>query len=237
MLLRNAPTGFELLLVQRAAELAYHGGAWVFPGGRVEEADSDTDLVSGRRPSAGLPDLVSGRRPSAGLPDGGELAAARRAAVREVAEEAGLALSVEDLLPLSHWTTPKGRARCFATWFFLAQVTASDVKVDGREIKNHLWVTPAAALARRAAGELVLPAPTFVTLVGLSAHADRAAVVAAVTERAPEVFLPRPREVEGGVCSLYRGDVAYNEGEIDRPGPRHRLWMLDRGWRYERSVI
>ena len=209
VLLRNAPNGFELLLVQRAAELAYHGGAWVFPGGRVEPADREGN--------------------------GEELAVARKAAVRELAEEAGLKLSAEDLLPLAHWTTPKGRARCFATWFFLAQVTTGDVRVDGREIKDHLWTTPAAALALRAAGELVLPAPTFVTLVGLSAYADRTAAVAAVAGRVPEVFQPRPRQVEGGVCSLYDGDVAYSEGDLDRPGPRHRLWMLDRGWRYERS--
>jgi 8-oxo-dGTP pyrophosphatase MutT (NUDIX family) len=209
VLLRSAPVGFELLLVQRAAELAYHGGAWVFPGGRVETADRE------------------------GSPD--EIAVARKAAIREAAEEAGLALSAENLLPLAHWTTPKGRARCFATWFFLAGVTASDVRVDGREIKNHLWTTPAEALALRAAGELVLPAPTFVTLVGLSAYADRSAAMASTAERVPEVFLPRPHQVAGGVCSLYGGDVAYGDGDIDRPGPRHRLWMLDRGWRYERS--
>ena len=34
---------------------------------------------------------------------------------------------------------------------------------------------------------------------------------------------------------LYRDDVAYETGAVDQPGPRHRLWMLDSGWRYERS--
>jgi 8-oxo-dGTP pyrophosphatase MutT (NUDIX family) len=209
VLLRNAPLGFELLLVQRAAELAYHGGAWVFPGGRVDP----TDHVGNSE----------------------EICVARKAAVREVAEETGLALSAEELLPLSHWTSPKGRARSFATWFFLAHVTTADVRVDGREIKNHLWTTPAAALALRDAGELVLPAPTFVTLVGLSSFADHGSALAAAAARVPEVFQPRPRQVDGGMCSLYRGDVAYAEGDIDQPGPRHRLWMLDRGWSYERS--
>ena len=155
--------------------------------------------------------------------------------MREVAEETGVELSADELLPLSHWTTPKGRARCFATWFFLAQVTAADVRVDGREIKNHLWTTPAAALALRATGELVLPAPTFVTLVELSGYADHGSALAAAAARVPEVFRPRPHRVDGGVCSLYRGDAAYSEGDLEQPGPRHRLWMLDRGWRYERS--
>ena len=39
VLLRDAPRGFEMLLLQRAAKLAFHGGAWVFPGGRVDAAD------------------------------------------------------------------------------------------------------------------------------------------------------------------------------------------------------
>ena len=154
----------------------------------------------------------------------------------KLARKPGLTLSAEDLLPLAHWTTPKGRARCFATWFFLAQVTAGDVRVDGREIKDHLWTTPAAALALRAAGELVLPAPTFVTLVELSTYADRTAAVAAVdADESPRFFSRGRSKSKAAVCSLYGGDVAYSEGDIDRPGPRHRLWMLDRGWRYERS--
>jgi hypothetical protein len=36
--------------------------------------------------------------------------------------------------------------------------------------------------------------------------------------------------------ALYRGAAGYAGGVADRPGPRHRLWMLDAGWRYERST-
>jgi 8-oxo-dGTP pyrophosphatase MutT (NUDIX family) len=208
VVLRNTGDAFELLLVQRATELAFHGGAWVFPGGRVEE-----------------PDRVD---------TGDDLAHARRAAVRELAEETGLVLGAEALVPLAHWTTPRGRARCFATWFFLAGFASGDVMVDGREIQNHRWLTPAAALVLRATGELVLPAPTFVTLTWLAAHGDAASALRAARLRTPEVFEPRPRSVTGGICSLYAGDAAYAGGELELPGARHRLWMLDAGWRYER---
>jgi 8-oxo-dGTP pyrophosphatase MutT (NUDIX family) len=210
VVLRNTGVGCELLLVQRASELAFHGGAWVFPGGRVEEPDR--------------------------LEAGDDLAHARRAAVREVAEETGLAVRADALVPLAHWTTPKGRARCFATWFFLAISPAGDVLVDGLEIKNHRWLTAAVALELRAAGELVLPAPTFVTLTWLLAHADAEGALGAARAQTPEAFVPRPRNVTGGVCSLYAGDAAYAGGELDLPGARHRLWMLDRGWSYERTT-
>lgn len=33
---RAAAAGFEVLLVRRNAQLAFHGGAWVFPGGRID---------------------------------------------------------------------------------------------------------------------------------------------------------------------------------------------------------
>jgi 8-oxo-dGTP pyrophosphatase MutT (NUDIX family) len=193
VVLRNTGHGFELLLVQRASELVFHGGAWVFPGGRVEAADRVA---------------------------GDDLAHARRAAVRELAEETGLTLGAEALVPTAHWTTPRGRVRCFATWFFLAELGSGEVSVDGGEIQSHRWLKPAAALELRAAGELVLPAPTFVTLSRLSAYE----------------FAPRPRSVAGGTCSLYAGDAAYAGGGLELPGPRHRLWMLERHWNYERTV-
>jgi hypothetical protein len=35
---------------------------------------------------------------------------------------------------------------------------------------------------------------------------------------------------------LYPGDAGYEAGDVERPGPRHRLWSLPAGYRYERST-
>jgi len=35
---------------------------------------------------------------------------------------------------------------------------------------------------------------------------------------------------------LYPGDAGYDAQDADRPGPRHRLWALAGGWRYERDL-
>jgi len=43
VLLRDSDAGCEVLLVQPSAKLAFHGGAWVFPGGRVDAADAVDD--------------------------------------------------------------------------------------------------------------------------------------------------------------------------------------------------
>src|SRR3954471_14887371 len=82
----------ETLMLRRNDRGSF-GGMWVFPGGRVDDGDID--------PAA---------------PDD-ELAAARRAAVREAHEEAALVLDPAALLVLSHWRPPSSVPKGFSTWF------------------------------------------------------------------------------------------------------------------------
>ena len=210
VLLRDAAEGVETLLLRRNPALAFHGGAWVFPGGRVDSADTEA-----AGPGASADDI------------------ARLAAVREAREETGLTVEAAGLVPLSHWTTPEAAPKRFATWFFLATVAGGELHVDGEEICEHRWMKPSEALSAQRSGTLQLPAATFVTLHDLQPHPTVEVALRAVDHR---VFEPRPRTVDGGTCSLYGGDSAYDGGALEVPGPRHRLWMLTSGWRYERLL-
>jgi 8-oxo-dGTP pyrophosphatase MutT (NUDIX family) len=221
LLLRDGALGLEILLMQRASQLAFHGGAWAFPGGRVDPGD---------------------------LCGADALAAARGAAVRETYEESGLVIAPEQLARFSHWTTPPGRTRRFATWFFLARApTDREVVVDGVEMHAHQWLGPLAALAAHARGELELPPPTFVSLSVLARWAERAPgggtractadeLLAFVHTQQPAMFVPRLRASPAGEVALYHGDAAYDGGELDLHGPRHRLLRGPDGYRYEQSA-
>jgi 8-oxo-dGTP pyrophosphatase MutT (NUDIX family) len=209
VLLRDVSGTVEVLLLRRNSQLAFHGGAWVFPGGRIDPQDSGA---------------------------GGDEGAARRAAAREAREEASLELEPEELVQISHWTTPEGLPKRFATWFFIGAADATQVRVDGGEIHAHAWLTPAAALEAQRAGEIELPPPTFVTLSTLLAVQSTRAALVSARAAAPVVYLPRVVRVPGGACSLYPADAGWEHRDPLRAGPRHRLHMLESGWRYERDL-
>ena len=212
VLLRQGGHACEVLLVRRSAQLSFHGGAWVFPGGRIDPADY----------ALGGDEVV---------------AAARHAAVREAREEAGLALSPEALVLVSRWITPTPLPKRFDTWFFAGLGDEAPIEVDGAEIHDHRWITPAAALAAQRAGEIELPPPTYVTITRLAEHGYAADALAAFARGPVQTFEPRLCPIEGGAVTLYAGDAGYDDGDVERPGARHRLWILESGWRYEVSEV
>ena len=207
VLLREGRGAPEVLLLRRNSKLAFHGGAWVFPGGRLDAQAGETDDDTG----------------------------ARRAAAREAQEEAGLDVDPGAFVQLSHWTTPEGQPRRFATWFYVAEIGRAEVRIDGGEIHDHRWFSADAALAAQRAGEIELPPPTFVTLSMLAAHRTPRAAIESVAAERPIVYLPRI--VRGAACaaSLYPGDAGWETRNAEVSGARHRLLFLDDGWRYLRD--
>jgi len=136
----------------------------------------------------------------------------------------------------AHWTPPPVSMKRFATWFFATRAPDGEVTIDGGEIHDHAWLTPAEALAGRDAGEIELSPPTWITLHDLAAFDDVATALDALGARPPEFFATRICVVEGGLLALYDGDAAYDhEDDPHRPGGRHRLNMMDAGWTYERD--
>lgn len=212
VLLRNGADGLETLLVQRSKAVKHMGGMWVFPGGRVDEADAK------------------------GVDDYG---AAVNAAIRETQEEAGLAVTPDQLVYLSHWTTPEGAKKRFATWFFLALLEDDqEVIVDGGEIADHRWVRPAVALQEMADPDhpLRFMPPTYVSLVELAPFSCCREARSAIEGQQTMVFAPRMAFVEDGICFLYGEDAGYATRDPAATGARHRMYMVNDRLDYIREI-
>ncbi|MDQ1431830.1 MAG: hypothetical protein QOF40_2432 [Actinomycetota bacterium] len=220
VLLRDAPGGVETLMLRRNSKLAFAGGAWVFPGGRIDPEDYPNGAPS---------------REIATTDDHEVAAAARTAAVREAKEEAGLAVDPGSLVWFAHWTPGPIAPRRFATWFFMARAPEGLVVVDDGEIHEHLWIRPTEAIARRDAGEIELIPPTWMTLRMLAEEPSVDAALATARAHEPHIYVTHIVRVDGGIASIWQGDAAYDDGDALKPGPRNRLLMLDDGWRVENS--
>ncbi len=181
ILLRGADHALEVLLVQRTPAARFMGGAWVFPGGSVTPADGDGQQ---------------------GL---------RVAALRELAEEAGIELSgATELVPFANWITPEAVMTRFDTWFFLAQAPiGTEVSVDGGEIIDARWLAPERALELQAAGELFMVFPTIKQLQQLAGFGSAGALLAHA--RGARVVAVRPRIVGAGPAAriLLPGEPGY----------------------------
>jgi 8-oxo-dGTP pyrophosphatase MutT (NUDIX family) len=218
IVLRDTARGLETLMLRRNSKLAFAGGMWVFPGGRVDDGDREAS-------------------------DANELAPSRRAAVREAFEESGLVLDPASLVTFSHWEPPPIAPKRFSTWFFVApapEAGQAEIAIDDGEIKEHAWLRPDDALARRDALDIELAPPTFVSLYELARCATVDEALGFAGAREPEHFTTKIAMDGDDVIALWHGDAGYGAsvdapGDPAAPGPRHRLHMLAGGWRYERS--
>jgi 8-oxo-dGTP pyrophosphatase MutT (NUDIX family) len=103
----------------RRSAVGAFAGMWVFPGGRVDDADAGDD----------------------------DFSRAMSAAIREAHEEVSARVARESLAPWSHWTPPLSAPARFTTWFFVASHDEGDIEIDNHEIVEHRWMAPDQALA------------------------------------------------------------------------------------------
>ena len=148
----DARDPFDILMVRRSDHVAFMAGSYVFPGGRVDEGDYPAPHAELRAPI--FSDL-SAR----------DEIAFRTAAVRELAEEASVVITEDDLHPLAHWVTPDIEIRRYDTRFFLARMPAGQhPRHDASETSALEWLSPREAIARFERRALLLPPPTWTTI-------------------------------------------------------------------------
>lgn len=169
----------QVLVLERSPASRFLPGYVVFPGGAVDDAD---ESLAERW-----------------FADGAE--AARAAAVRELVEEAGLALtgdglvdagdpdsldpvhasppSVDQLHELARWVAPdEVPVRFDARYFTVAAPSGLEPAPDGGEALHAWWASPRALLAEWQVGARKLYWPTYATMLELAACETAQAMVA-----------------------------------------------------------
>ena len=194
-------------MLRRNKALMFAGGLWVFPGGSLDPEDMEKA--------------------------GGDVELATRiAAAREAEEESGLSPREEDMVLLSHWTTPVAEPKRFSTWIYAAPIAADrEVQIDGSEIHDSQWMPVRDAVAAHEQGDLGMLPPTYITLCNLCSYNSVAAMVEVERHSAvPEVFPVFAADGEH-MAAVFRGDAEY-EG-VDAPaGARHRAVLKNDVWEY-----
>lgn len=135
VLLRAAPAGMEVLLLKRHAASGVLGGAHVFPGGKVDGADSELDMA------AHLDRDVRTLHAALGEPALSPLAAAALhvAALREAFEESGLLLAHE----VTGWLAEIAARRVAGGFSFNRLLADLGLQLDTSNLVPwSRWITP-----------------------------------------------------------------------------------------------
>ena len=226
VLVRDGELAPELLLLKRHRASGFVPGAWVFPGGRVDDADADAALVEmlGAVPrGADAPYWLAAVREVfeetgvllARSPDGAacadasadsslaqwrELLLSGEAALLDVLRAEKLLPDISRMVYCSHWITPLAEPRRYDTRFFLAELPAGcAAAIDEREMSDVMWLTADEALAQFQSGELPMVFPTVKTIQLLQRFSSVSDMLDAFRGAEVPTVLPRLVRTRDGV--------------------------------------
>lgn len=214
----------DLLMVERAKQMVFAGGAWVFPGGRIDPGDYT--LANAIAPYEDGPSRIAAIRETieeAGLPVGldplppPEALATLRAALHAgeyfatALAAAGTALDVDRLQPFARWLPAHAHMRIFDTRFFLARLPADApcASVDETENVRLRWTTAQALLDEADAGRATIIYPTRRNLERLACYDDFEAAVADARAYPVRTITPYLEERDGLPHLCIPDDLGY----------------------------
>jgi 8-oxo-dGTP pyrophosphatase MutT (NUDIX family) len=219
--MRDGEIAPEILLLKRHRSSGFVPGAYVFPGGRVDDADADVKWPGTTEPApeywvAAVREVfeetgVLLARDGAGSWSTDASSDERLEALREqlmqgtaalayVLSARGLELAPEALCYIAHWVTPVAEPRRYDTRFFIAKLPPGQKAVpDAREMTDAVWLSPGDALARFADGRLKMVFPTVRTLQLLLPFKRVSEVFEAFKSRMIEPVMPRLVRTEEGI--------------------------------------
>ena len=248
-----ANPGIEVLMTRRSMTASFAPGAYVFPGGGIDAADAQSHGQSTRRATQSdlhLTQAIAAIRESfeelgillARRADGSHLDTAQIAALDRQAPLAaqcatqGLTLSGAEVFVLAHWITDRDLPRRFDVPFLVARMPEGQEPVaDETEQFEPVWVRPADALARHAAGDFFIIFPTARTLERLQAFAsvDELLNACAVNDEPLFTSCPRAGLLNGHESRHMEHEAPFGELALVSP---HGQIVHELAWQTQRPV-
>lgn len=191
LLLRDGPTGLETFMVVRHHEIDFATGALVFPGGKVDDGDSevrdwcdgvdDADDITLSLKAGGIREafeecgILLAREKETGELVGsgrlGELDHYRdelhqgKISMRAFCEQEQLVLACDLLQKFAHWITPPMMPKRFDTHFYAAAAPADHIAAhDGHESVDSIWISPQDAVKGNRDGTYTVIFPTLLNI-------------------------------------------------------------------------
>jgi glyoxylase-like metal-dependent hydrolase (beta-lactamase superfamily II)/8-oxo-dGTP pyrophosphatase MutT (NUDIX family) len=237
LLLRDGESGVEVLMTRRSATASFAPGAYVFPGGGIDAADALAHGQSTRRTSQSdlhLTQAIAAIRESfeeLGIllvrrADGSHASDAdiakldRHLPFAAQCQAQGLRLATDELYVLAHWVTDRDLPKRFDVPFLVARMPQGQQAVaDESEQFEPVWLSPAQALARHAAGQLFMLFPTIRTLERLRSYTSVDAVLADCAKNEEPLWTSCPRAglLQGRQARFMEHESAFGELHLTSP--------------------
>jgi recombination protein RecT len=252
LLLRDGADGVEVLMTRRSPSASFAPGAYVFPGGAIDTADSTAHALAARRPTqhdvrltqaiAAIREcfeelgILLARHSDGRCADSRDIAALdRHRPLVAQCQAQGLTLSADQVYVLAHWVTDRDLPRRFDVPFLVARMPEGQCPVaDEAEQFEPVWVRPADALERHQAGAFFMIFPTIRTLERLVQFESAEAVLQACAGEQPLwTSCPRAGFLNGGEVRYMEHDLPFGELALVNPDGQ-MLHHLD--WRTDQPV-
>jgi 8-oxo-dGTP pyrophosphatase MutT (NUDIX family) len=233
ILLRDGPSGLEVLMQRRREQASAFAGVVVFPGGKVAAIDAhpefhaaaDLGAAEPFEPARQLAALRELFEESAILLARGADARAALLPHRErldknpdlwpaLLAEHGVRLAADLLVPWARWVTPDFAPRRFDSTLFAAPAPAGQAPIGGREADEYLWARPMELLAAAEREEIYVVFVTRMNLMRLAQYPTVAAALEAGRRGPYPTIQPRKAETPSGDMVRIPADAPYPVHEL-----------------------